>query len=79
MKISQVLLLLFLVVLGTNSLEAQEKINQLDQNGKRTGIWKKFYPNQRIRYEGQFENGKEIGIFKFYNAASSIFKTAYYL
>lgn len=48
-----------------------QKINQFDSNKKRTGVWKKFYPNNRIRYEGQFKDGKEIGIFKFYDITSS--------
>lgn len=45
--------------------EAQ-KINQLNENGKRTGVWKKFYKNNKLRYQGQFKNGKEVGVFKFY-------------
>ena len=52
------------------SLMAQ-KINQFDNNNKRTGVWKKYYPNKRIRYVGEFENGKEIGVFKFYDVTTS--------
>ena len=52
---------------GVNS----QKINQFDDNKKRTGIWKKYYPNKRIRYTGEFENGKEVGVFKFYDITSS--------
>lgn len=49
------------------SLYAQESINQMDSNGKRHGIWKKAYPDsQQLRYEGTFDHGKEVGIFKFY-------------
>lgn len=44
-----------------------QKINQFDQNGKRTGIWKKTYENGTVRYTGQFKNGKEVGVFKFYS------------
>ena len=47
------------------SLFAQ-KINQFDANNKRTGVWKKYYPNKQLRYIGEFKNGKEVGIFKFY-------------
>ena len=54
----------------TISIQAQ-KINQLDVNGKRTGVWKKFYDNGKIRYSGQFINGKEVGVFKFYTINSS--------
>ncbi|MDX1830222.1 MAG: toxin-antitoxin system YwqK family antitoxin [Lutibacter sp.] len=50
---------------------SQEKINQLNAKGKRTGVWKKNYNNGKIRYVGQFKNGKEIGVFKFYSALSS--------
>ena len=48
-----------------------QKINQFDVNKKRTGVWQKKYPNNRIRYSGTFKNGKEIGIFKFYANSSS--------
>jgi len=48
-----------------------QKINQFDKNGKRTGIWKKYYPNKRVRYTGQFKKGKEVGIFKFYDITDS--------
>jgi len=50
---------------------SQEKINQLNAKGKRTGVWKKNYNNGKIRYVGQFKNGKEMGVFKFYSALSS--------
>ena len=57
----------FFFVLGIFS----QKINQFDSENRRTGIWKKLYSNQEIRYEGQFKNGKEIGIFKFYEFSNS--------
>ena len=58
----------------TSHLNAQ-KINQFDKNKKRTGVWKKYYPNKRIRYTGQFKNGKEVGVFKFYDITTSEFPT----
>lgn len=64
-------ILLFVVfILISNGIFSQ-KINQFDEKNQRTGIWKKFYPNQKIRYEGEFKNGKEIGVFKFYDESSS--------
>lgn len=48
-----------------------QKINQFDANKKRTGVWKKYYPNKRIRYQGQFKEGKEVGIFKYYDISDS--------
>ncbi|PHR72224.1 MAG: hypothetical protein COA67_05290 [Lutibacter sp.] len=55
------------------SLFAQEKINQINAKGERIGVWKKFYENKKIRYQGQFENGKEVGVFKYYSPVSSEF------
>lgn len=48
-----------------------QKINQFNKNKKRTGIWKKYHSNKKIRYTGAFKNGKEIGIFKFYDISNS--------
>jgi len=46
---------------------AQTDINQMDANGERDGVWKKTYPGTtQIRYEGQFDHGKEVGTFKYY-------------
>lgn len=48
-----------------------QKYNQLDANGKRHGSWRKYFKNStKIRYEGQFDHGKEIGEFKFYKPSS---------
>lgn len=44
-----------------------QKINQFNAQNQRTGLWRKYYSNQSIRYEGNFENGKEVGVFKFYD------------
>lgn len=64
-------LFIFLTVLVSGTAIAQEKINQLDAQGRRTGVWKKYYDNKNIRYEGQFVAGKEIGVFNYYGALDS--------
>jgi len=44
-----------------------QDINQFDAKGERHGIWKKnFEGTNQVRYQGQFDHGKEIGEFKFY-------------
>lgn len=48
-----------------------QKTNQFNKKGNRTGVWKKFYKNGKIRYQGEFKDGKEIGVFKFYSITSS--------
>ena len=77
MKICNFITVFFLItVIGIQSIYGQEKINQFDLNGKRTGVWKKYYSNKRLRYQGQFEAGKEVGVFKYYSAASSNYPIA---
>lgn len=65
-------LISFLFLIGIITVHAQE-INQTDANGKRHGVWQKNHNNGRIRYEGTFEHGKEVGVFKFYSMNSSEF------
>jgi len=60
---------------GFQSVEAQKGINKFDKNKKRTGVWKKYYNNGRVRYVGQFENGKEVGTFKYYDITTSKYPT----
>ena len=64
---------LVVILLSFNYSVAQSTINQTDQNGKRHGVWRKYYHNKRIRYQGEFNHGKEIGTFKFYSAANPDF------
>ncbi|WP_405605161.1 toxin-antitoxin system YwqK family antitoxin [Polaribacter sp. Asnod1-A03] len=59
----------FFISKNTNA----QKINQFDANKQRTGVWQKYYPNNKIRYSGTFKNGKEIGVFKFYDDSNSSF------
>lgn len=86
------LLFLALFVFPLISL-AQDDVNQMDTQDQRHGVWKKMYANtKQLRYEGQFEHGKEVGTFKFYcdecgsvptatkefNAENSIAKVKYF-
>lgn len=59
-------LFFILAIISANTLVAQD-INKLDEAGKRHGVWKKYFPNtKQLRYEGEFNHGKEVGTFKFY-------------
>ena len=53
-----------------------QRVNKFDENKKRTGVWKKYHPNKRIRYIGTFKDGKEIGTFKFYDIRTSNYPSA---
>ena len=63
--------ILVCVLFFSQNLVFSQKINQFDKEGRRTGVWKKNYKNGHIRYRGQFEKGKEVGVFKFYSIQSS--------
>lgn len=59
----------------TGSILFSQEINQFDTNGKRHGIWKKYYDGTKVlRYEGAFNHGKEIDTFKFYKNVDSVAK-----
>ena len=62
-------ILFSILFLSATTIIAQN--NQFDSNGKRHGLWKKSFKNGRIRYQGKFNHGKEVGTFKFYSAKSS--------
>ncbi|MCK0131079.1 toxin-antitoxin system YwqK family antitoxin [Flavobacteriaceae bacterium F08102] len=70
-KLTSVFLIVSLI--APSLLNAQ--VNEFDSNGKRHGVWRKYYQNNRIRYEGTFHHGKEVGTFKYYSAANSEFPT----
>jgi len=54
-----------------------QEYNAFDKDGKRHGKWRKKFENvDKIRYEGTFEHGKEIGEFKFYKLDSKEFPSA---
>lgn len=62
-----------LAFLITFSTFAQEKINQLDVKGNRIGLWKGIYEeSKRPRYEGVFKDGKETGIFKYFDDTKAV-------
>ena len=61
-----VYLFFFGIFFGTFIVSAQSDINKMDSNGKRHGVWKKYYANKQLRYQGSFDHGKELGTFKFY-------------
>lgn len=59
--------LLFFLVFNTITF-AQIDSNKLDEKGNKHGLWKGFYQeSKRPRYEGTFEHGKEVGIFKYFD------------
>lgn len=51
-----------------STLSFSQEYNKLDTQGKKDGLWKGVYEeSKRPRYEGTFEHGKEVGLFKFFD------------
>jgi antitoxin component YwqK of YwqJK toxin-antitoxin module len=49
-----------------------QNYNQFDENNKRHGVWKKTFENSNVlRYEGQFNHGKPVGLFNYYEAINN--------
>lgn len=46
---------------------ASEKVNQIDENGRKQGFWKKVYPSGVLAYEVYFKDDKPIGVHKRYH------------
>jgi len=58
------------ILLLLNSLFgfAQDDFNLLDKEGKKHGVWKGFHQeSKRLRYQGTFDHGKEVGTFNYYD------------
>ena len=50
----------------SKEIKSDTIFNTIDSAGLKQGFWKKFYPNENIRYTGQFNNNKPIGEFRRY-------------
>lgn len=65
-KVKSIFLLFFVSLSGI--LLSQNKVNQFDEQGKRHGVWRGTHKeSNRVRYEGEFNHGKEIGVFKYFD------------
>ena len=48
-------------------LRVEEQINRYDKDQKKHGVWKEFYDNEKVRWEGKFKHGELDGIVREYN------------
>jgi len=63
MKVLKITLIIILAF-ATN-LNAQ-MVNQKNSNGEKEGKWVKYFDNNKVKYEGQFQFGKPYGKFVYY-------------
>ncbi|WZL88550.1 hypothetical protein VS868_13195 [Salinimicrobium sp. 3283s] len=59
---------LYLILLLTSPAMAQTSLNAYDNRGEKHGDWIEYYDNNQSqpKFEGRYEHGKRIGLFKFY-------------
>lgn len=68
MKLLKKSSIVFLFLFFGFTIQAQTDSNKLDENGKKEGLWKGFYPDsKRVRYQGTFSHGQEVGLFQFFD------------
>ncbi len=60
--------IIYILLLNTIFSLAQTDFNKLDEKGLKHGIWKGFHEeSKRLRFEGTFDHGREIGLFNYYD------------
>lgn len=49
-------------------INAQDQLNSKDSEGNRHGLWRVYFEKQpqQLKFEGKYEHGKQIGVFKYY-------------
>ena len=65
---SKLTVILILLLSHYQHITFGQSLNQRNDNGQRIGKWEKVYEGtDQVRYSGNFDNGKEIGTFLFYD------------
>jgi len=67
-----------LITYKSGFITERELINRFDNNGKKHGPWKYFYPEGMVRQEGTYNHGLENGYFKEYDKDGNLLTTAKY-
>ncbi|MCD4772726.1 MAG: hypothetical protein K8R41_05005 [Bacteroidales bacterium] len=52
----------------------KENINRFDQQNKKHGIWKYYYPDGKLKLVGKYKHGKKEGFFKEYSNVGDLAK-----
>ncbi len=58
---------------------AKNRINRYDNNGKRSGTWKIFHPNDKVKVLSFYKNGKLEGYVKKYNQKGKLISSNRYI
>ena len=67
----RIVFILVALLISVTSMSAQD-FNCTDAKGRRQGVWRDYYPNGQLRYEGRFKNDKCKGIFRYYDEQGNL-------
>ncbi len=62
-----------------NNLTHSEKMNRRDINGYKSGIWKTFFPNEKLKTYASYTRDTLDGYYREYNAYGELQKSLYYV
>jgi len=68
-----------IIVYKKGTLIGKEIINRYDFNNKKTGIWKKFYDNGKLKEESTYKNGLLNGYLKEYDLKGMLTNATLYI
>jgi uncharacterized protein len=63
-------------IYNDNGLLLSEGI--VDEGGNQNGRWKDYYPDGKVKDEGNYSDNRRTGVWKFYNSASKVEQTGSY-
>lgn len=62
-----------------NNITNSEKLNRFNKFGRKQGIWKTFYPNDKLETYSNFKNDTLNGYYREYNIYGELTKSEYYI
>lgn len=67
-----------LITYKSGFIYTEERINRLDLQGRRIGVWRDLYEDGSLQLEGNWARGMKNGVFKFYNRKGELEKLELY-
>ncbi len=58
--------------------QKEDKINRVDKNGLRQGLYRDYFANDKVQFEGNYKDDKKDGFFKEYNSEGRVVKKEEY-
>ncbi len=62
-----------------NNITNSERLNRFNKFGRKQGIWKTFYPNDKLKTYANYNNDTLNGYYREYNIYGELVKSEYYI